>query len=79
MAVKAVKAPGLNFVPTAQPSPRSRRTSRVVGTPHTHEPWGSITRFTEGCGRTSCWKAHGPEVPADDPVSVDDALELRRR
>jgi hypothetical protein len=51
----------------------------VVGTPHTHEPWGSITRFTEGCGRTSCWKAHGPEVPADDPVSVDDALELRRR
>ena len=36
MPVKAVKAPGLNFVPTAQPSPCSRRTSRVVGTPHTH-------------------------------------------
>ena len=61
MPVKAVKAPGLNFVPTAQPSPCSRRTSRVVGTPHTHEPWGSMTRFT------------------DDPVSVDDALKLRRR
>jgi hypothetical protein len=52
----------------------------VVGTPHTHEPWGSITRFREGCGRTSCWEGlTAAEVPADDPVSVDDALELRRR
>jgi hypothetical protein len=76
MAVKAVKAPGLNVVPTGQPSPRTRRTSRAVGTPHTHEPWGSITRFTEG-GRTSCSKGSRPRRSRRTIPSVDDALELR--
>ena len=78
MPVKAVKAPGLNFVPTAQPSPCSRRTSRVVGTPHTREPWGSTTRVHGGMWEDLLLEGlTAAEVPADDPVSVDDALKLR--
>ena len=80
MPVKAVKAPGLDFVPTAQPSPCSRRTSRVVGTPHTHEAVGFDDEVHGGMWEDLLLEGlTAAEVPADDPVSVDDALKLRRR
>ena len=51
--VKGANAPGLNLVPMPSPRPSSRRLQRLVVTPCTAEPSGSITRFTDGWGRIS--------------------------